>query len=216
MTDLELTFKRFDGAAAREAVDVVRDLYEASHEEQIASGDQFRATKEFMRRFDRYAFTDGFEMVVAHESGEPIGLTWGWPLRPGGRWWEGLLTDLGEDFTVETGERTFALSEIMVAREWEDLGVGHALHDELLGARPEQRATLLVSPTNERAYTAYKRWGWKCVGQLRPHWDGAPTFDVLMHDLGRTGGGAPAGESGNDPQSTLPLEVRLRPGRLSS
>lgn len=183
MTDLELTFKRFDAAAARDAIDVVEQLYVASHEVQIASGDPFRTTATFLGRFDRYTQTPGFDMVIAYVGGEPVGLTWGWPLRAGGRWWEGLLTDLGEGFTEETGERTFALSEIMVASEWEDLGVGHALHDALLGARPEQRATLLVSPTNDRAYTAYKRWGWECVGQLRPHWDDAPTFDVLMRDL---------------------------------
>lgn len=183
MTDLDLTFKRFDAAAARAAIDVVEQLYVASHEEAIASGDPFRTTETFLHRFDRYTSTPAFDMVIAYAAGEPIGLTWGWPLRPGGSWWDGLLTDLGGGFAEETGERTFALSEIMVAREREGRGVAHALHNELLGARPEQRATLLVSPTNERAYTAYNRWGWERVGQLRPGWPDAPTFDVLMHDL---------------------------------
>lgn len=183
MTDLEVTFKRFDAAAARAAVGVVEQLYVASHEEAIASGDPFNSTETFLHRFDRYTSTPAFDMVVAYESGQPVGLTWGWPLPTGARWWDGLLTDLGEGFTEETGERTFALSEIMVASEWEGRGAGRALHDELLGARPEQRATLLVSPTNDRAYTAYRRWGWECVGQLRPGWPDAPTFDVLMRDL---------------------------------
>lgn len=183
MTDLDLTFKRFDAAAARKAIDVVEQLYVASHEEAIASGDPFRTTETFLGRFDRYTQTPGFDMVIAYVAGEPVGLTWGWPLRAGGRWWEGLLTDLGEGYTEETGERTFALSEIMVASEWEARGIAHALHDELLGGRREERATLLVSPTNDRAYAAYRKWGWECVGQLRPHWDNAPTFDVLMRDL---------------------------------
>ena len=183
MSDFELTFQRFDAAVAREAIDVVEQLYVASHTEAIASGDPFRITETFLHRFDRYTSTPAFDMVIAYESGQPIGLTWGWPLRAGGSWWDGLLTNLGDDFTVETGERTFALSEIMVASQWEGRGVAHALHDELLSVRPEQRATLLVSPTNERAYTAYKRWGWECVGQLRPGWPDAPTFDVLMRDL---------------------------------
>ena len=178
-----LTFRRFDAQAARDASAVIEDLYVRSHEEAIASGDPFRTTATFMNRFDRYTNTPGFDMVVAYAAGDPVGLTWGWPLKAGSSWWDGLLTDLGADFTQESGRRTFALSEIMVASEWMGRGVAHALHDELLAARTEPRATLLVSPTNERAYTAYKRWGWQCVGQLRPAWPDAPTFDVLMHDL---------------------------------
>lgn len=184
MTALDaLTFQRFDAQAARDASAVIEDLYVRSHEDAIASGDPFRTTATFMNRFDRYTNTPGFDMVVAYAAGDPVGLTWGWPLKPGSSWWDGLLTDLGADFTNETGRRTFALSEIMVASEWMGQGVAHALHDELLAARTEPRATLLVSPTNERAYTAYKRWGWQCVGQLRPAWPDAPTFDVLMHNL---------------------------------
>lgn len=183
MTAPALTFQRFDAAAAREAIAVVEDLYVRSHEEAIASGDPFRATETFLHRFDRYTNTPAFDMVVAYEDESPVGLTWGWPLRPQSTWWDGLLTDLGADFTEESGQRTFALSEIMVVSERMGRGVAHALHDELLAARTEPRATLLVSPGNDRAYTAYKRWGWTCVGQLRPGWPDAPTFDVLMLDL---------------------------------
>lgn len=178
-----LTFQQLDAASAREASTVIENLYVRSHQEAIDSGDSFRTTDVFMDRFDHYANIPGFSLVIASEAGEPIGLTWGWPLRNGTTWWDGLLTDLGDDYTKENGLRTFALSEIMVASEWMGRGVAHALHDELLASRKELRATLLVAPDNERAYTAYKRWGWRCVGQLRPRWSDAPTFDVLMHDL---------------------------------
>jgi ribosomal protein S18 acetylase RimI-like enzyme len=42
---------------------------------------------------------------------------------------------------AETGDRTFALCELMVHPEWQHRGIAHALNDELLGHRPEDRAT---------------------------------------------------------------------------
>lgn len=36
---------------------------------------------------------------------------------------------------------------------------------------------------NERAYAAYRKWGWRPVGSLRPGWENAQTFDVLIRDL---------------------------------
>jgi hypothetical protein len=60
------------------------------------------------------------------------------------------------------------------------------LHDHLLSDRSESRATLLVRPENTGAYRAYLQWGWRKVAQLRPGWDNAPTFDVLILTLGKT------------------------------
>jgi hypothetical protein len=71
----------------------------------------------------------------------------------------------------------------MVRQRWTGQGIAHALHDELLRGRAEQRATLLVDPVNETAYRAYVKWGWRKASQLRPGWPGAPLFDVLMLPL---------------------------------
>jgi ribosomal protein S18 acetylase RimI-like enzyme len=104
-------------------------------------------------------------------------------------WWGGLQLDDSADlavFTAENGQRTFALSEIMVLFELTGRGIAHALHDELLGGRSERRATLLVRPDNVRAYDTYREWGWYRIGTLRPSWPDAPTFDVLIHDLRST------------------------------
>jgi hypothetical protein len=56
------------------------------------------------------------------------------------------------------------------------------LHDTLLSARRERRATLLVRPDNP-ARQAYERWRWTKVAQLRPGLDDAPLFDVMILDL---------------------------------
>jgi predicted GNAT family acetyltransferase len=67
----------------------------------------------------------------------------------------------------------------MVVPDWQGKGVAHALHDELLGSRHEERATLLVREDNTAAKTAYARWGWHKVGKLRPYPD-SPHFDAMI------------------------------------
>lgn len=183
-----MTFEHYTAAQAREIRDTVEDVYRRSYVDAIASGDPFDAPAEFMRRFDAYSDPDrssGFELVVAYAHGVPAGQSWGWPLQPGAAWWGGLHLDDGDrgEFTAETGSRTFALSEIMVATEHTGRELARALHDELLRGRPEERATLLVEPDNERAYAAYRKWGWVRVGWLRPSWEDAPKFDVLIREL---------------------------------
>jgi GNAT superfamily N-acetyltransferase len=184
-----LTFRRFNATAARATADTVEDIYSNSYVEQIATGDPFRTPETFMRRFDAYTKRpdSGFEMVQAILDGKPIAQTWGWPLTSQSGWWGGLVLDDAEAdaeaFTTEDSGRTFALSELMVRAEHTGQGIARALHTELLDNRPEQRATLLVAPTNRRAYDTYLRWGWYRVGILRPDWPDAPTFDVLIRDL---------------------------------
>lgn len=111
-----------------------------------------------------------------------MGQAFGYTLPPGARWWQGLTTPVPEGFTDESGQRTFALNELMVVPEWQGQGVAHALHDELLRGRSEERATLLVREDNTSAQNAYARWGWSKIGKLRPYPD-APHFDSLIIEL---------------------------------
>jgi GNAT superfamily N-acetyltransferase len=181
----DVTFRRYDAAGARGIRATVESVYEDSYIQAIASGEPFDTVETFMRRFDAYATGGGLDMVVAYRDREPVAQTWGWPLtgQGGPRWWAGLLAEPDPGFTVEDGKRTFALSEIMVRQAYAGQGIAHALHDELLSKRTEQRATLLVEPHNATAYRAYLRWGWHKAAQLRPGWPDAPTFDVLIRPL---------------------------------
>ncbi|MFF0490033.1 hypothetical protein ACFYTQ_13535 [Nocardia sp. NPDC004068] len=111
---------------------------------------------------------------------------WGWPLPADTRWWNGLHLETGGDpiqFTTEDGTRTFAGSEIIVCATHTGQGIARAMHDDLSTTRPEKRATLLVDPTNSRAYDRYRRWGWHKVGWLRPNLPNAPRFDVLIREF---------------------------------
>ncbi|MFD4461581.1 GNAT family N-acetyltransferase [Nocardia sp. NPDC058480] len=185
-----LEFAHYTADAAREGRDVVEDVYRRSYRDAIESRRAFSSPETFMQRFDAYtdpARGSGFELVVAYLNGVAVGQTWGWPLTPNTAWWVGLqLNESAEvtEFIEESGARTFALSEVMVDQSHSGRGIAHALHDELLAERTEARATLLVNPDNDRAYSAYRRWGWACVGNLTPTWpDATPTFDVLVKHL---------------------------------
>ncbi|MFJ9370518.1 GNAT family N-acetyltransferase [Nocardia sp. NPDC101769] len=184
-----LSFEHLDAREARARRAVVEDIYREAYVEAIQSGAPFADPAAFMNRFDAYTAPDrpaGFSLVLAVVDEHPIGQAWGWPLHADTAWWGGLTLDDPHDideFTTEDGTRTFALSEIMVSAKLTGRGIARALHDELLGSRPEQRGTLLVRPTNTRAYQTYLRWGWRRVGTLQPNWPAAPLFDVLIHDL---------------------------------
>lgn len=132
-----LRFDRYTAAQARGIRDTVESVYRHAYVDQIAAGDSFVAPEAFMRRFDAYTdpHAGRFELVVGSIEGEPVGQAWGWPLASNSRWWANLALGEGDRaaFVAENGMRTFALSEIMVCKEFAGRGIARALHDELLG-----------------------------------------------------------------------------------
>jgi GNAT superfamily N-acetyltransferase len=120
-------------------------------------------------------------LIAAWLDGELAGYAYGFTLAAQSQWWQGI--DMPKSFTNETGARTFAVSEIMTRAPWRRQGIARSLHGRLLMNRPEERATLLADPDNGPAQNAYASWGYRKVAQLRPAWDGAPLFDVLILPL---------------------------------
>lgn len=174
-------FSHHDASTTEEILDsVIAPVYEASHTNVIA--DPFFSTERFLERVHGYLKAPGFGLVAAYFDDTAIGLAFGYALPINARWWQGLTTPVPDGFTEETGHRTFALNELMVTPEWQGKGVAHALHDELLGSRNEERATLLVREDNTAAQAAYARWGWQKIGKLRPYPD-SPHFDAMVLPL---------------------------------
>jgi GNAT superfamily N-acetyltransferase len=177
MAELELC--HFDsgqaGAIFEPLVHVQREVYGGS-------GREFDSEERYRKQLSSHMTAPGFELVAAYLDGEMVGYAYGFPLPENARWWQGLLTPLPAEMTAETGERTFALCELMVLPQHQGRSFGHALHDELLAHRSEQRATLLADPQNA-AHDHYLRWGWQVIGQLRPSWEGSPAFDALILPL---------------------------------
>jgi GNAT superfamily N-acetyltransferase len=174
------SFEHYDGDSARP---MCGRLIETYLEVYAAEGGQFYSEDRIREQLDSHMGAKGWELVAAWAGDDLAGYAYGFPLQQGTGWWRGLLTGVDPAAIEETGARTFALSELLVRAPWRGRGLGHALHDELLTRRREERATLLVEQDNETALAAYARWGWEEFGKLRPSWAGAPELDALILPL---------------------------------
>lgn len=176
----EVTLQRYDAEQARPLLERLVAVYLEVYGEPA---DGFHGESRFRRQITGHMTVPGWRLVAAKKDDELIGYAYGFPLAPSTLWWRGLRTPVPEGFANEDGARTFAISEIMVRQRWRRQGVARALHDELLAGRSEERATLLAEPGNATAQAAYATWGWQKVAQLRPGWENAPLFDVLIKPL---------------------------------
>ncbi|KKK06423.1 GNAT family N-acetyltransferase [Micromonospora sp. HK10] len=173
---------RLQHSTAEEAqllVDHLVDIYLDAH---ANDGPLYNAER-YRKQLAAHMPRPGWELVAAAVDCELVGYIYGFPLAPDTRWWDGIQEPVPEGFTEETGRRTFAVSELLVRRAWQRRGIARALHDELMSSRTEERATLLVRPDNTIARRAYESWGWHRAARLKPAWDGAPTFFVLVRDM---------------------------------
>ncbi|GAA1801685.1 GNAT family N-acetyltransferase [Actinomadura chokoriensis] len=126
----------------------------------------------------------GFDVVTARRDGVLAGFAYGTPLPIGSHWWDGLKPSASEAFTAETGERTFAVIDLAVRPSHRGSGLGRRLLDDLLTARPEERATLATAPHEHEVQAMYRRWGWRHVGRT-PGGEGEtePWFDLYVMAL---------------------------------
>jgi GNAT superfamily N-acetyltransferase len=168
----EIAFQLLDGTQA--AADEVRNLRaEVCGRDDDSFADRFRV----MRR------QPGFVLAEARHGGYLVGYAFGMPLRPSTSWWRQLTTPLPDEVTTEHPGRTFALVELLVRASWRRQAIGATLHDLILENRPEERATLTVSPTAGPAQQAFRKWGWRKVARTRDGGPRSPVSDVLIIPL---------------------------------
>jgi ribosomal protein S18 acetylase RimI-like enzyme len=176
----DLTFTHYDADTAEKILDQLVAVYLEVH----AGDGPFYTEDRYRQQLSGHMTVSGWSLVTASAGDDMAGYIYGFPLPAKTRWWEGMQSPVPDGFTDEDGRRTFALSELMVRPAWRRRGIAKALHDELLGSRPEERATLLARPDNAPAQAAYAKWGWQKAAELRPAWDNAPRYDVLILPLG--------------------------------
>lgn len=125
-----------------------------------------------------------FAMATAWDEDTLVGFAYGYGLRGHSRWWDEMLTPVTDEITREWDGRTFVVIDMAVAHAHQGHGVGRALLDTLLAARPEERASLSVVPDNEPAHGFYRHLGWEYIGRVKgaPHHT-APFFDHYLLSL---------------------------------
>ncbi|TYC07137.1 GNAT family N-acetyltransferase [Micromonospora sp. WP24] len=171
-----LQVRHYTAEQAEDLLDQLVDVYLDAHAEDgpLYNADRYR------RQLAMHMPRAGWQLVAATADGKLVGYIYGFPLAADTRWWDGIQGPVPSDFTDEDGRRTFAISELLVRRAWQRRGIARALHTELMSSRTEERATLLVRPDNIAARNAYRSWGWQSIATLKPAWEDAPTFMVLV------------------------------------
>lgn len=173
-TELELRHHGHADAAA------IRELLLDIHDEVYAGSDDPLAGRDAFAKFvDHWSANEAFACVVAYDHEQPVGYAYGAPLSPSTTWWAKVTPPLTDDFTTETGTRTFALSELMVRTPWRGTGAARRIHDGLLASRRELRATLLVHKDHVKVRSLYESWGYETMGEVVP-FDGAPRLCAMV------------------------------------
>jgi GNAT superfamily N-acetyltransferase len=175
-----LTLHHHDAAGMRERRDLLIAVYTEVYADLLA--DPFFSPERYWQRLESYAKWPGFALVTGWLGGDLVGYTLGYTLPKDSAWWRGFVGEVSPDALEEDGERTFAVTQLMVLPAHQRRGYAGQLHDALLTGRTEERATLLVKPDNVPARTAYLSWGWQRFGRLQPFED-APVYDSLMCEL---------------------------------
>ncbi|MBV8994966.1 MAG: GNAT family N-acetyltransferase [Pseudonocardiales bacterium] len=177
----DLTFQLLDGTQAGAHADELHAL----HAEVYAKPpyDRDDDAELFAGRFRVQRRQPGFVLADARHGGYLVGYGFGMPLRPSTSWWRDLTTPLPGEVTAEYPGRTFALLDLLVRASWRRQGIAKTLHDLILKARPEERATLIVLPAATPAQNAFQRWGWRKVARTSDPRRGSLVYDVLVTTL---------------------------------
>lgn len=78
--------------------------------------------------------------------------------------------------------------ELAARGPWRGQGIARRLHATLLDGIRAERVLLNVHPGSEAATAAYRAWGYRKAGEARPWGTGADLHDVMLLDLGGSGG----------------------------
>jgi ribosomal protein S18 acetylase RimI-like enzyme len=177
----DITFARLDGRQAAGHTDELQAL----HAEVYAEPPYRLAADEaaFAERFRVQRRQPGFVLAEARSGDFLVGYATAMPLRPSTSWWRELTTALPDDVTAERPGRTFAVTELVVRAPWRRQGIAETLYGLLMADRPEERATLVVSPAAAAAQGAFAKWGWRKVARTREPGASPPVSDVLLTDL---------------------------------
>ncbi|MGW1778562.1 GNAT family N-acetyltransferase [Streptomyces sp. NPDC002143] len=178
-THTELDLRHYGHADAESIRELLLDIHDEVYE---GSDDPLAGRDAFARFVDHWSANKEFACVLAYDREQPVGYAYGAPLGPATTWWTKVTPPLPDAFAVETGSRTFALSELMVRTPWRGTGAARRIHDELLTSRREQRATLLVHKDHTKVRALYESWGYEPVGEALP-FEGAPRLCAMVLPL---------------------------------
>lgn len=174
------------GTAAEDLLNEIMPIYETCYSAPPYNESRAEFSR-FWAGWPEQVRAPGFRLVVCREHHAAVGFSFGVTLPADTDWWSGAIGQLPHDVTDERPGRTFAVIEVAVLPERRRRGVATAMHWHLLHGVSAERATLLVRPEPEAApaRSAYRSWGYRRVGQIRPG-PGLPVYDAMVKALSVT------------------------------
>lgn len=176
-----LVCRRYTAADVADLRGVLVGLYTEVYADRLQ--EPFLTVGCFEDRLTSHISQPNWEAVVGYVDDQPVGYAYGASRAASTRFWQHIMPRPDAEFARETGDRTFALFELMVRAPWRKTGVSRLLHDELIQGRHEERACLFVEHDHPRVRALYEKWGYMQAGVSRPSAD-APLYDVMILDLG--------------------------------
>jgi ribosomal protein S18 acetylase RimI-like enzyme len=133
----------------------------------------------FAGNWEYYVTQPDFRVALARIGTELVGFSFGYALRSNTNWWKVMLDPVDESVVTETDGRTFAIIDLAVRADHRLGGIGSELHTALTRDLSQERVTLLVRPEAKAATAAYRSWGYRPVGRIRP-FPQAPVYLAML------------------------------------
>ncbi|MEV7930458.1 GNAT family N-acetyltransferase [Kitasatospora sp. NPDC088779] len=178
----ELHLERHTPNATVKVLDDLVDVYAHVYNVPPYNDDPFFTPAMFRDRLLAATELPGFECLTAHTGGDGamIGLVHGVTLPADRAWWVslGVRRPAPTVADAQAGDIGW-LRELMVLPEHANRGVGRRLHDEWVAGREQRWTALTCIPDNEPAHSAYLKWGYEIIGQIK-HADDSPVYDAMI------------------------------------
>ncbi|MBG0818377.1 GNAT family N-acetyltransferase [Planomonospora sp. ID82291] len=178
----QIQFRRHDAHAAKEFIDELVDIYAEVYSVPPYGGDPFFSAATYSDRLRESLELPGFECVTARRGEELLGCVHGSTLTPERAWWAAVLD--AQPLTARAAAASgdiFWLRELMVRHAHAGQGLGRRLHDEILAGRTESWTALTCIIGNEPAHSAYLRWGYVVLGEIK-HAPESPRYSVMLRE----------------------------------
>jgi GNAT superfamily N-acetyltransferase len=175
-----MRIERYDSTSAAEHVPAFIDLYAEVYDVPPYVDDPFFSVDRYAERLAGAMTMRGFGIVTATIDDLLVGIGHGVTLPRDVAWWQSIK-DSQPTHHVEAAEAgdIFWLRELQVREAYRNKGIGRKLHDHLRAGRSEAFTTMTVVIDNEPARSAYLRWGYIIIGQIR-HAPESPLYDAMI------------------------------------
>jgi len=175
-----MRIERYNSTSAAEHVLAFIDLYAEVYGVPPYAGDPFFSVDRYAERLADTMAMRGFEVVTATVDDPLVGVGHGVTLPRDVAWWQNIK-DSQPTHLVEAAEsgNIFWLRELQVRKVHRNMGIGRELHDYLRAGRSEAVTAMTVIVDSEPARSAYLRWGYKIIGQIR-HAPESPLYDAMV------------------------------------